>query len=95
MTSLAEGLEDSGRHCFKVLSVAGFFDLRCLFPLGRWVYSEVGKAPFLRGDPLLVDVVARSAHPPAPSTSNSLFTRGGGAGLGGTYPTYTGRWEGC
>ena len=43
--TVLEGLGYSMLPCAKVLSVAGFFDILLLFPLGRGVYSGGNSIP--------------------------------------------------
>jgi len=51
--AVPEGLEDSAFPCAKVLSVAGFFAKRLLFPLGGGLFPEEKEPPFLPAWPSL------------------------------------------
>ena len=55
LRSTLEGFEHSGHPCAQVLSVAGFYASLGLFLLGRTVYSEVKRDPFVRETPTRVD----------------------------------------
>jgi len=61
LTSVLEGLEDSGRPCAHRLSVAGLLAILALFPLGEEFIPEVRKASFIGETPTRVDVPARTA----------------------------------
>ena len=72
MRSTLEGLEHSGGPCARVLSVAGFFDVPGLFPLGSGFILRVNTSLFLSGKPTRVDVPFNVAHLVRLSTSMVL-----------------------
>ena len=98
MRSTLEGLRDSASHCSRVLSVAGFFALSPLFPLGGWVYSERRKTSFCAKSSFSLQQPGNNCREQCHRgvLYGSTHTRGGIYRGVHTLPTYPGRHiQGC
>ena len=81
-SSLLEGLEDSGRPCTQVLSVAGFLALLAPFPGWEVFILRGEEAHSLPGRPLFFNPLTKSVKLYTPMCgsmvpSRAVYTRGG------------------